>query len=70
MGKSTALYANLVSGRSSVVEHHLAKVKVVGSNLIARSRFFFEIYVEQKIALEAMSVFCASKHIVSTGKIK
>ena len=26
-----------MSGRSSVVEHHLAKVRVVGSNLIARS---------------------------------
>ena len=29
-----------MSGRSSVVEHHLAKVRVEGSNLFARSRFF------------------------------
>ena len=28
----------LLSGRSSVVEHNLAKVGVVSSNLIARSR--------------------------------
>ena len=30
----------VMSGRSSVVEHHLAKVRVVGSNLIARSISF------------------------------
>ena len=29
-----------MSGRSSVVEHHLAKVRVEGSNLFARSNFF------------------------------
>ena len=33
-------YASL-SGRSSVVEHNLAKVGVVSSNLIARSNFSF-----------------------------
>ncbi len=30
---------NAQSGRSSVVEHNLAKVGVVSSNLIARSNF-------------------------------
>jgi hypothetical protein len=30
-------------GRSSGVEHNLAKVGVVGSNPIARSKFFYDI---------------------------
>ena len=32
-----------MSGRSSVVEHHLAKVRVEGSNLFARSIFHNKI---------------------------
>jgi len=32
-----------MSGRSSGVEHHLAKVRVVSSNLIARSIYLSEI---------------------------
>ena len=42
-----------LSGRSSVVEHNLAKVGVVGSNLIARSIFSYEKYIQQNFILNA-----------------
>ena len=37
-----------LSGRSSVVEHNLAKVGVGGSNLLARSRDLFLTFKELK----------------------
>ena len=38
-------------GRSSVVEHHVANVNVVSSNLIARSNFLFSPPVDIKVTL-------------------
>ena len=36
-------YFTELSGRSSGVEHNLAKVRVEGSNPFARSKFFFHL---------------------------
>jgi hypothetical protein len=41
------------SGRSSVVEHDLAKVGVEGSNPFARSSFFQETEIEPSAGLAA-----------------
>ena len=53
-------------GRSSGVEHNLAKVRVVSSNLIARSRNFLRD--KRKAAFGPLSSFSAPKTLLNVGR--
>ena len=57
------------SGRSSGVEHNLAKVGVEGSNPFARSNISEEDQdVEESRRMAAFLISAVSKHIAITGK--